>query len=450
MFFGWRKRKRFERGSSLELPPGQWERAWSNLRRRDVLGRIGLALGASAILCVVIRGWDPPFAYRVGYCPPRDIVAAVSFSKFDPAATELAKQRAREDTRYVYAQDAAPLVRLRAELRNTLVELTAAPTLDKLDPKIWREFGLPLAEGEKRPDAATRAEQFLEFRAAFTPQESLERMDAAIAEVFRPFERRGLLDKLDQTLGSGNQNEITVYTADRPNQREHVRIIDVLIGDGSAMRDALRKNPDLSAVTDRLFAWLKPRLKPTLSVDLTATKEAIDRSVAAVPDTWVTYPAEQALAKAGESLTLEHIDLLRLEYAASMKQRPMVHRIARGTAITGVIFTAMLLCGIHMRYRQRGPLASLTRLVVLLMLSSATVMVARWASADAWRGELAPVLLFGMIMAIVYRQELALLLVGATSLIVVLAIGHRLPEFLLLMGASTAAILNLGRIRSRS
>ncbi len=56
--------------------------------------------------------------------------------------------------------------------------------------------------------------------------------------------------------------------------------------------------------------------------------------------------------------------------------------------------------------------------------------VARWASADAWRGELVPVLLFGMTMAIVYRQELALLLAGMVAMIVALAVGHGFSEFL--------------------
>ena len=45
---------RSERVAALELPPGQWERAWISLRRRDVLGRIGLALLAAAAMCVVI------------------------------------------------------------------------------------------------------------------------------------------------------------------------------------------------------------------------------------------------------------------------------------------------------------------------------------------------------------------------------------------------------------
>ena len=73
-----------------------------------------------------------------------------------------------------------------------------------------------------------------------------------------------------------------------------------------------------------------------------------------------------------------------------------------------------------------------------------------WASSNAWRGELVPVLLFGMTMAIVHQQRLAMLLSSMMAIIVVLAVGHGLPEFLLLTGVTTAAVLNLGQIRSRS
>ena len=56
-----------------------------------------------------------------------------------------------------------------------------------------------------------------------------------------------------------------------------------------------------------------------------------------------------------------------------------------------------------------------------------------------------------MTMAIVYRQELALLLSrhgggGRRAF----AVGHGLQEFFLLTGAAAAAMLNLGRIRTRS
>ena len=457
MPFGLRKRKRFERVASLELPPGQWERAWISLSRRDVLGRIVLALLAAVAICVVIHGWEPPFSYRTGYTPPRDIVATVAFKRVNDGATQAAKERARSQSRYVYVKDAEPLAQLRAKLRNTLVELTAAPTLDKVDQKIWREFQLPATNGKTRLTAKEQQEQFRAFRAVFTPKGSPDRVDKALAEAFAPFEERGLLDKLSDKNRPGNQEEIVTYPVGHPELQQVVRVSDVLLGDGSAIHDSLLKQRDLSAVADRLFAWLLPLLKATkatLTIDDQLTQEAQDAAVQAVDDVFDEYSVGQPLAKAGQPLGYPQISLLRLEHTEAMAQRAHEHvwqLIARGLAVTSLIFVGLLLCGIHMRYRQRGPLASLTRLIVLLLMAIAAVGLARWAGlADAWRGEIVPVLLFGMIMAIVYRQELALLMSGVVAMTVVLAVGYGLSEFVLLMGVTTAAVLNLGRIRSRS
>ena len=107
-------------------------------------------------------------------------------------------------------------MQLRGQLRTALVELTAAPTFDKLDPKLWQEFQPPLAEGAAPPTEKEQEEQFRKFRAAFTPQESLDRAAAAIAKVFAHFEDRGLLNKLSDKNGPGNQQEIIVYPAGHP------------------------------------------------------------------------------------------------------------------------------------------------------------------------------------------------------------------------------------------
>lgn len=106
------------------------------------------------------------------------------------------------------------------------------------------------------------------------------------------------------------------------------------------------------------------------------------------------------------------------------------------------------LCGMYMRYWQRGVQAGLDRLAGALGLAVATVFLA--IAVDPYRAELAAVILFGMIIAIAYRQELALLFSGVVSWIVVLALGGDLPMFLLLFGTTAAAALNLWRVRSRS
>jgi putative nucleotidyltransferase with HDIG domain len=125
-------------------------------------------------------------------------------------------------------------------------------------------------------------------------------------------------------------------------------------------------------------------------------------------------------------------------------------RLTRAAAVVTMIFVMLVLCGIYMRYRQHGPLASLTRLSVMLALAVITVAVSRWASLGPWRAEIVPLVLFGMIVAIVYGQEMAVLLCGVMALVLALAVDEGLYEFVLLMGVSTTANLNLGPIRSRS
>ena len=81
-----RKRTRAERVAALVLPPRSWRRAWGNLRRRDVLLRLGLSVLAAVVLCAVIRGWEPPFVYRAGDVPQHDVVVRAAFSS--PESTD--------------------------------------------------------------------------------------------------------------------------------------------------------------------------------------------------------------------------------------------------------------------------------------------------------------------------------------------------------------------------
>ena len=134
MATGGQKRTRSERVAALELPPGQWERAWIGLRRRDVLGRIALALVAAAAICLAIHAWDPPFAYRIGHVPMRDIVAGVPFTQDDPAATLCRPAAGPQRSPLDFHPGREPLEQLRASLYNTVVdELIATTEVDEVE-----------------------------------------------------------------------------------------------------------------------------------------------------------------------------------------------------------------------------------------------------------------------------------------------------------------------------
>ncbi len=278
-------------------------------------------------LCAVIRGWDPPFPYRTGYTPLRDIVAAVAFTKADPVATQAAQQRARDQARHVYVQDAKPLVQLRAKLRNTLVELTTAPTLDKLDPKIWKDFQVLPADGVTPPTPSNSPPSSRRSSSASSARR-LRRKTAWIAwrrpwpRFLPPSSSAACWISSIPSWARETRKRSSPTRSATPRPHQILRVSDVLIGDGTAIRDSLRRHPELSGVADRLFAWLLPRLKPTLSLDDQLTKESMDKAGRAVNEVVANYSPGQMLAKAGQLLGPEQIDLLRLEYAAAMDQRP--------------------------------------------------------------------------------------------------------------------------------
>jgi cyclic-di-AMP phosphodiesterase PgpH len=74
-----------------------------------------------------------------------------------------------------------------------------------------------------------------------------------------------------------------------------------------------------------------------------------------------------------------------------------------------------------------------------------------WAAAgDRFRGEIIPLLIFGMTAAIAYEKELALLLSASVALVVAFSLHHGLAQFVILVSSVAAAIVLLRRIRSRT
>ena len=447
MSAGGPKRTRTQRVAALGIAPGRLERALDSLGRRDVLLRIGLALLAALAMCVAIRGWNPPFAYRENFTPLRDIDVRYAFEIVDPVATEVARRRARQQAKNVFVNDPEPLVQLRASLRNTLLEI-AAHNYSELEQPVWQKFALPPAKDQKPADAEQSKKEFDAFRKEVSGEKQLALVDAAVAQAFAPYEKSGLLEK--KPGDGGNQEKMLVYPPGNPNAMETVPLSGVLIGNATGIRDALLRDLGQSTLAERLFVWIRPQLKGTLTRDSDRTKQQRDVAAEAVSDQVKTYDVGQILVPTGQPIKSEQINLLRCEYAAMLAQISAATKIYRAAAVVVVILVVFSLCGLYFYRRERVLLANLNRLAVMLALLVLTVALARLVSFDPWRAELLPVLLFGQMIAIAYRQELAVLLSGAAALILVMGLGMGIGEFILLFGVTAAAVLQVGNIRSRS
>lgn len=73
------KKTRSEHVASITLPRGRVAQFFGSLQKRDVLVRIGLCVVAAWLMWLITGAWSPPFPYRAGYRPSRNIDARVDF-----------------------------------------------------------------------------------------------------------------------------------------------------------------------------------------------------------------------------------------------------------------------------------------------------------------------------------------------------------------------------------
>jgi putative nucleotidyltransferase with HDIG domain len=449
MSTGSKKKRRIERVATLELPPGVWGVLRSQLRRGHVLVRLSLCALTAILLWAITRGWSPPMPYHLGDVPARDVTVRTQFQQVDQQATAEAREEARHLAVAVYSQDSTQLLQLQAKLENDVSQIVAAEKLSAVQT-LWDEFRLPLAEGTPEPTEEERQQQFQRFREALAGEGALGSFNTAIAEAMSPLQQRGLLDKLPAEHDA-NQERIAVRPVGSEGFEAEYPISDVLVESAAAQlqKSLEQKMPSLE-VASRVFAFLRPQLPVTLKLDLVATRKQQDRDAADVEPRMKDYPPGTVLARAGQPLDKASLELLRLEYQQMLSERTLSARFVRSLAIFGMYIGLFTVCGFHVYQRQPRIVAELSRLATLLALVVLTVTLILVASHDDWRAELVPLLLFGMIVAIACKQELAMLLSAAVTLIGVEATGRSLGDAVVLMATTAVAILLLGRVRSRS
>src|SRR3954451_5637195 len=216
MSTGSKKKRRIDRVTSVELPPGIFGHLWGHLRRGPVLVRLGLCALTALVLWAVARGWAPPFPYHKGDVPQRDIVARTKFEREDPEATRKTKEKARSLAVATYDLDSSTLDQLRAQVENEITELVAAKSYSD-GAKLWEAYRLPLAEGTPKPTAKERQEQYQKFRTALAAEGALDKFKTALKESMAPLQDKGVLDKLP-AAHDANKEVISIHPVGTDNK----------------------------------------------------------------------------------------------------------------------------------------------------------------------------------------------------------------------------------------
>src|SRR5690606_14736638 len=146
-------------------------------------------------------------------------------------------------------------------------------------------------------------------------------------------------------------------------------------------------------------------------------------AIKAVEPVLVTYNVGDKLASGSRPLRAEDVQLLLLEYQASLAQLTRKQLLSYTLANLGMFLALYVLCGTYIYFHERPLLLDLRRYVTMLGLVVVTVALCLIAARDAWRAEIIPLTIFAITVSIAYHRELALLCSAAVALIIVMALG---------------------------
>ena len=502
-------RRTVRRGHSVEGPQGFLGALLERVSRSEVLLRLALCLGAAMVLLIALHGWTEPMPWHTGSVASRGIAARVPFEKPDQERTRTAQERAAAQVRVVYTQDPAPLLRLRDGLKNRAAEIGAAEVLDLVSRDAWLEFapeaaaalvGLPeraaidaerpgakpdgddgakpsdgavpppsvagesTAAGETSnarvadeagitvaPALAAQLAEFDAFRARLDTKEKQLEFDKGIDQAFADLIATGVLETIQHGVDEGSQTEIDVHPLGNLSTIARVQVADVLLGAvKSRLQQRLREELGAGPFADRIGAWIEPKLAGSLEIDPEATQLARTEAREKTPQQFVRYAAGDVLSAPGEPVREEELALLRYEHEEYVRRQEARPRAGRALSMLGLFVAMFTLAGFYIHMHHREVLDDLGHVATLLGLAVVTTIVCLFASGDAWRAEIVPLLVFAMTVAIAYDEDLSLLLAAEVALVVVVGLGRGLVDYVTLTAASAAMIFWMGRLRSRS
>lgn len=438
-------------------------RLGGKLSRGDVSLRLAICLVFLIAVVIGIAGWRSPFPHRLGDDAPNGILAQIDFKRVNRRKTELA-QLERENKvppifRYT-AEGAEQLRSLPTELRKQLFEIVTVNEFSELSVETRAAFGW-VASGANAA-FATPLPEFIsawqQWRDVIGPAKTAElKIDEIIGEFtqfFAPLRKSGVLDPNDLTqVDLRPETEISVVSKDGEDQNQTLKVADLLLtemlkGTG-ALGSQWKSFTVLKPFQAQLERWLQNRVQPTLKYDDIATSLKKNEEKWNTPEVTDEYKRGGLLVAPGTVLDEEILGILRAQYDAAEKQVPFFERGVRVGTVFALLVVLGVMNGYHLIRNEPRLASNVGRLTVYLAAVTVTTILGRWLSFDPWRAEAVPILCVAMILAVAYNQVLAALTGFSMTLVVTLANGRSVGEFVVLISAVAASIVPLNQVSNR-
>jgi putative nucleotidyltransferase with HDIG domain len=435
------KNGRSQRHGGGPLEVGEARKARVRARASKLL----LVLATIVTSVALVYGTGPPFTFRLGERPSRPVLSNVaSFHRRDPQKTNAERRARAEAVAPLLTNDPAPLHELQEQLDDLVDAVARVHDVHDLPARLVRVWNL----GE-----AT----FLDLRAATDSPERRSALHTQVQHGFDPLLQRGVLGP--DELPADEQLHPRLRIREGTEDPAHARLVDrdQIVPERIAKPDGVVAQGFAQAFTnvalgERLFAMIADKLAatPTLHYEETLTRQEREAASSSVRDAFTEYRRGDVLVGQGEPITEDHLSVLRLEHQTANAQFGVSDHMRRCLAVLGLVAGLFALLGYSLARTDPRITTSARRLAVLCGLFVASLGLARLLTLHAMDAEIVPVALAGMILAVAYRPQVALMVTFGLALLTSLALGSGLGHFAVLMGGTAAAVLPLREVRTRT
>ena len=424
---------------SVSLQQGRIARQRARLVSFSLVALTVLATSA------IVHGSGPPFVYRLGERPDREIrVKVKEFRIRNQTKTSNERQAAADQVPLVMINDPAPIKDLAERLDDLTVTIAKSQRYEDVDPVLVSTWKL-------KPEA------YLDIKAATDTPQRRDNLHVQIAKAFEPLLDAGVLgpgalprnEESSRTLAIRNVGESSDEARIFP--RERVVPERIVKPDGGVAKEFVAAFTP-SRVGETLFQLVADRLdgRPTLTFDQEETARLREIARNAVGEKFDPYREGDVLVEKGQAIGEEQLILLRMEHDAAIAELTLGEKIQRALGILALVSSLFILAGFYVAHHERRIASDLGRVAMLCALVVLCLGIVRLLSNQAWNADLIPVSAAAMILAIAYNPSFGLMATFSLSMLTCMALGTGISHLLILMGGTAAGVLGLNEVRTRT
>ncbi|SIO20253.1 hypothetical protein SAMN05444166_2968 [Singulisphaera sp. GP187] len=414
-------------------------------RQRDRLARLAIVGVAVLATAAIVHGSGPPFTFRIGQRPTREVrVNVPEFKRLNQKKTNTERQAEVDQVPPSMVNDPAPIRDLAERLDDLMIAIAKASSLDALPENLRASWRL-------------RNETFEELKAATDTPERRDALHLQIAKAFAPLLRDGVLgydtlprhEESSRTLAVRGPGQNAKQSHRVP--RERVVPERVAKPEGPVYKDFVTAFGD-PRVGPLLFQLIAEKLAgtPTLTYEEPYTTTQRELARGRVEDVYDTYRQGDVLLDQDQKIEEEQLILLRLEHDKASGTLGIGGRIRRVSSMILLVAALFALIGYYVVRHEPAVACELNRVAALCGLVVAAIGLVRLLAMQPWDAELIPVAIAAMIIAIAYNPHFALMVTFALCLLTSLALGTGIDHFLVVMGGTAAGVLTLNEVRTRT